>query len=38
MNGDYPWAVAAKCKPPVACQAHGDYGWCLEQDNGDTSR
>ncbi len=35
MNGDYPWELAAKCKPPIACTAHGDYGRCLEQDNGD---
>ena len=35
MNGDYPWELTAKRKPPVTCKTHGEYGWCLEQDNGD---
>jgi len=35
MNDDYPWSLAAKCKSPIACVAHGAYGWCLEQDTGE---
>jgi len=35
MTGDYPWHLGAKLKPPIPCAQHSDYGWCLEQDDGD---